>query len=84
MEEVDSQKFVVTQYLKNTTKFTDAKIKSLVAQLESEGKLEKEAKDNLLELISLEEQEKQQREKQIEEREVQLRQERELERKVVS
>jgi hypothetical protein len=79
----ETQEFVVSQYLKQTTRYNDAKIAGVIEDMKNSGKLEKEAKENILELITLEEEYLQEEEKKLQEREIQLRQQKETERKEV-
>lgn len=84
LEDEVSQEYVVSQYLKQTTRYPEAKINLLVSQLKENGVLEKEAKENILELIVLEEEQLKKADEALTVREEKLRQDKEQERKEIS
>lgn len=84
LEDETSQEYVVSEYLKQTTRYPEAKINLLVKQLKENGGLEKEAKENILELIALEEEQLKKADEVLLAREEKLRQDKEQERKEIS
>jgi hypothetical protein len=62
-DDVTTQKQVVIDYLKRTTKFTEKKINSMVERMEDSGELEDEAKSSLGELKDLLSKEKEEEKK---------------------
>jgi hypothetical protein len=83
VENEAEQEFIVGQYLKQTTRYNDAKIASIIADIKNSGRLEKEAKENILELIALEEEYLAEQEAKLVEREKEIRQQKEIERKEI-
>lgn len=66
LDDEDTQKSIVRDYLRKTTSFNDTKIENQIKILSKTGEIVTEAKDSLTELIALQQQERQELEEKIE------------------